>query len=112
MTYPERTVGDGAASPCDDDGMFNITFGHVSTPVSAIMVVFHQHINGVVVNVHTLDGERGVASATGVHRELRPLVDSNSSLLQTRASSDHLKEHNKHAAVNIAFSMFSGFILF
>ena len=81
MTDPEWAVGDADAPVGDDDGVFDVTSGHVAAPVGSVLVIFDEYIHRVVFRIHTCDVERGLACATRVHGKLGPFVDSVAGLL-------------------------------
>ncbi len=91
MTYPEWAVRDGDFAPGDGDGVLDVLGWHVLAPVGSIMIVLNDHVNWLVVSIHACDGQWCLASATGINREFCPFVDSDTSLLQTWASGNHLK---------------------
>ena len=82
---PVGAVRDGYAPVVDKYGMLDTPLWHISAEKGAVLVVLHQHVDRVVIDVHGYDVQGSPACPSRVHRELRPLVCGVSCFLEARS---------------------------
>ena len=86
-TNPERTIRYADTTVRDDDRVLHVTSGHVAAEERSVLVVVHNHVDGVIVSIHGGHVQRSAPGSTGIHRELSPFVDGDPGTLEARSGS-------------------------